>query len=83
MLQDYIFLHGIPYSNQVYHASCFKNHDFKMFGDSNHIKVKFCTVGDHRSDGLVEKIVLSVTFRLLAVVQDFQNYTLQDARLEP
>ena len=50
-----------------------------MFGDSNHIKVKFCTVGVHRSDGLVKKLVLSVTFRVLTEVQDFQNYTLQDA----
>ena len=37
-LQDYIFLHGIPYSIRVDHASCFTSLDFKLFCDSNNIK---------------------------------------------
>ena len=50
-LQDYIFLHGIPYSIMLDHATCFTSQDFKLFCDSNNIKIIFCTVGDHRSNG--------------------------------
>ena len=59
-LQVYTFLHGIPYSIRVDHASCFTSQDFKLFCDSNHIKIIFCTVGDHRSNGLNEKLVHTV-----------------------
>ena len=58
-LQDYIFLHGIPYLSQ----------DFKLFCVSNNIKIIFCTVGDHRSNGLVEKLVHTVKIKLLAISQ--------------
>ena len=78
-LQDYIFLHGIPYSIRVDHATCFTSQDFKLFCDSNKIKIIFCTVGDHRSNGLVEKLVHTVKIKLLAISQEHQKCTLQNA----
>ena len=59
-LQDYFYLHGIPNSIRVDHASCFTSQDFKLFCNSLNIKLIFCTVGDHRSNGLVEKLVHTV-----------------------
>ena len=77
-LQDYIFLHGIPYI-RVDHASCFTSQDFKLFCDSNKIKLIFCTVGDHRSNGLVEKLVHTAKIKVLAMSQKAQKCTLRDA----
>ena len=78
-LQDYIFLHGIPYSIRVDHATCFTSQDFKSFCDSNNIKIIFCTVGDHRSNGLVEKLVHTVKVKLLAISKEHHKTTLQNA----
>ena len=78
-LHDYIFLHGIPYSIRVDHATCFTSQDFKLFCDSNTIKIIFCTVGDHRSNGLVEKLVHTVKIKLLAISKEHQKCTLQNA----
>ena len=68
-LQDYIFLHGIRYSIRMDQASCFTSQDFKLFCDSNNNKIIFCTVGDHRSNGLVEKLTHTVKVKLLAISQ--------------
>ena len=77
--QEYIFLHGIPYSIRVDHATCFTCQDFKSFCDSNNIKIIFCTVGDHRSNGLVEKLVHTVKIKLLAISKEHDKSTLQNA----
>ena len=58
--QKLLHPHGIPYSNRADHASCFTSQVFKLFFISNNIELKFCTVEDHRSNGLVEKPVLNV-----------------------
>ena len=78
-LQEYIFLHGIPYSIRVDHATCFTCQDFKSFCDSNNIKIIFCTVGDHRSNGLVEKLAHTVKIKLLAISEEHDKSTLQNA----
>ena len=78
-LQDYIFLHGITYSIREDHATCFTSQNFKLFCDSNNIKIIFCTVGDHRSNGLVKKLVHTVKIKLLAISQEHQKCTLQKA----
>ena len=78
-LQDYFYLHGIPNSIRVDHASCFTSQDFKLFCNSLNIKLIFCTVGDHRSNGLVEKLVHTVKIKLLAMSLEQQKPTLQIA----
>ena len=47
-----------------------------MFCDPNNIKLIFCLVGDHRSDGIIEKLVHTV--KLLAMAHEDQKRTLQD-----
>ena len=79
VIQDYIFIHGIPYSIRVDHASCFTSQDFKLFCDSNNIKIIFCTVGDHLSNGLAEKLKHTVKIKLLVMAQEAQKCTLQIA----
>ena len=78
-LQDYFYLHGSPFSIRFDHAPCFISHDFKLFCDSNNFKLLFCTVGDHRSNSLVEKLVHTVKIKLLALSLDQQKPTLQHA----
>ena len=78
-LQDYIFLHGLPYSKKVDPASCFISQDLKLFCNSNNIKIIFCTVGDHRSNGLVEKLVHTVKIKLFVMSQEQQKCTLHNA----
>ena len=63
----------------VDHATCFTSQDFELFCDSNNIKIIFCTVGDHRSNKLVEKLVHTVKIKLLAILQEHQKCTLQNA----
>ena len=48
---------------------------FNFFWDLNNIKFIFCTVGDHRSNGLVEKLVHTVKFKLLAIAQETRKCT--------
>ena len=55
LLQDCFNLHGISNSIRV---SCFTSQDFKLFCNSFNIKLIFCTVGDHRYDGLVENLFI-------------------------
>ena len=78
-LQGYFYLHGIPNSIRVDHASCFTSQDFKLFCNSFNIKLKFCTVRDHRSNGLVEKLVHTVKIKLLAMSLEQQKLKLQTA----
>ena len=52
---------------------------FKIFCGSNNFKITFCTVGDHRSNGLLERLAHTVKTKLLAMPQEQQKYTLQNA----
>ena len=67
------------FSIMVDHATCFTSQDFKLFCDSNNIKTIFCTVGHHRSNGLVEKLVQTVKIKLLAISQEHHKCTRQNA----
>ena len=49
-----------------------------MFCDPTNIKLIFCLVGDHRSDGLIEKLVRTLKIKLLYMAQEDQKLTLQD-----
>ena len=65
----------------VDHAT--SSQDFKLFCDSNNIKIIFCTVSDHRSNGLVEKLVHTVKIKLLATsLAILQKCTLRNAVLK-
>ena len=66
-LNDYCHLQGFPWKIRVDHGSCFLSHNFKKFCEKFNIEIIFCTVGDHRSNGLVERLVYTIKSKLLAM----------------
>ena len=66
-LNEYCHLHGFPRKIKVDHGSCFLSSDFKNFCEKFNIEIIYCTVGNHRSNGLVEKLVYTIKSKLLAM----------------
>ena len=66
-MTDYCHLHGFPKSIRADHGSCFTSFDFRNFCEKNNIKLILCTVGDHRSNGVVERLIYIVKAKLLAM----------------
>ena len=64
-LNDYCHLHGVPKKIRVDNGSCFLSYDFKTFCEKYNIEIIYSTVGDHRSNGLVERLVFTVKSNLL------------------
>ena len=64
---DYCHLHGFPKSIRADHGSCFTSFDFRNVCEKNKIKLILCTVGDHRSNGVVERLIYTVKAKLLAL----------------
>ena len=66
-MTDYCHLHGFPKSIRADHGSCFNSFDFRNFCEKNNSKLILCTVGDHRSNGVVERLIYTVKAKLLAM----------------
>ena len=66
-MTDYCHLHGFPKSIRADHGSCFTSYDFRNFCEKNNIKLILCTLGDHRSSGVVERLIYTVKSKLLAM----------------
>ena len=66
-MTDYCHLHGFPKSIRADHGSCFTSFDFRNFCEKNNINLILCTVGDHRSNGVVERLIYTVKAKLLAM----------------
>ena len=66
-MTDYCHLHGFPKSIRADHGSCFISFDFRNFCEKNNINLILCTVGDHRSNGVVERLIYTVKAKLLAM----------------
>ena len=66
-LNDYCHLHWFPRKIWVNHESCFLSHDFKNFCEKFNIEIIYCTFGNHRSNGLVERLVYTIKSKLLAM----------------
>ena len=66
-MTDYCHLHGFPKSIRADHGSCFHFNDFRNFCEKNNIKLFLCTVGDHRYNGVVERLIYTVKAKLLAM----------------
>ena len=67
VMTDYCHLHGFPKSIRADHGSCFTSIDFRNFCEKNNIKLILCFVGDHRSNGVVERLIYTVKAKLLAI----------------
>ena len=66
-LNDLCHHHGFPRKIRVDHGSCFLSHDYTNFFKKFIIEIIYCTVGDHRSNGLVERLVYTIKSKLLAM----------------
>ena len=66
-MRDYCHLRGFPKSIRADHGSCFTSLDFRNFCEKNNINLILCTVGDHRSNGVVERLIYTVKAKLLAM----------------
>ena len=66
-LNDYCNLRGFLRKIRVDHGSCFLSSDFKNFCEKFNIEIIYCTFGDHRSNGLVERLVYTIKSKLLAM----------------
>ena len=66
-MTDYCHLHGFPKSIRADHGSCFISSDFRNFCEKINIKLILCTVGDHRSNGVLERLIYTVNAKLLAM----------------
>ena len=64
---DYCPLHGFPKSIIVDHGSCFISNEFRNFCKKNNLKLILCTVGDHKSNGVVQWFIYTVKAKLLAM----------------
>ena len=64
---DYRHLHGFPRKIRVDHGSCFLSHNFQNFCEKFNIEIIYCTVRDHRSNRLVERLVYTIKSKLLAM----------------
>ena len=69
-LNEYCHLHGFARKIRVDHASCFLSKDFKNFCKKYNIEIIYCTVGNHRLNGLVERLVYTIKPKFLELSLD-------------
>ena len=78
-LNDYCHLHGFPRKIRVDHGSCFFSQDFKNFCKKYNIEIIYCTVGDHRLNGLVERLVYTIKPKFLELSFDLPKPSLNSS----
>ena len=70
---------GISKKIRVDPGSCFLSLDLKSFFENHNIKTIYCTIGDHRSNGLVERLVNPVKSKLLTMSFDLPKHSLNSS----
>ena len=73
-MQRYISNNRVPRKLRCDQAQTFRAKRFQFSGNSNHIKVFFAPVDDHRSIGVVERLIQTLK-RRLEVMRIFANNT--------
>ena len=63
--QEYVLLHGIPRSIRLDQARCQTGQQFKAFCNQNNIQLIEAPIHDHRSIGLIERLIQSIKNRLV------------------
>ena len=74
-MSDYCNLHWYPKPNR----SCFIWNEIKNFCEKNNINLVSCTVGDHRSNGVIEHLIYTVKAKVLAMSSNKAKPTLNAA----
>ena len=73
-LEKYCKLHGIPRSIRCDLAQAFKAKEFDIFCKNKNIKLILAPAGDHRSTGMVERLIQTIK-RCLAVLDIDPNWS--------
>ena len=79
LLNNYCHLQGFPRKIIVEHRLCFLSHNFKSIWEKFKIETIYCTVSDHRSIGLVERLVYTVKSKTLALSDKLPKLTLNSS----
>ena len=78
-MSEHCQLHGYPKSIRAVHGSFFTSFDFRNFCEKNNINLILCTVGDHRSNVVVERLIYTIEAKLLAMLFNEPKPTLNAA----
>ena len=81
-LSKYIALHGLPRTISTDQGSGFISNEVREFCQEQNINVLFRPVGDHRTTGLVERLIRTIKGRLLAMAQEYPKPSLESALLK-
>ena len=72
-MQTQIVNHGVPRSVRCDQAQSFRAKKFMLFCKNNKIKLIFAPVDDHRSIGMVERLIRTLKSRLSVMKKDNRN----------
>ena len=78
-MSDYCHLNGFPKSISADHGSCFTSFDFRNFCEKNNNNLILYTVGDHRFNGVAERLIYTIKETLLAMPFNKPKRTLNAA----
>ena len=79
-LEKYIKFHGIPRNIRCDQAQAFKSRQFEIFCNNHNIKLILAPAGDHRANGMIERLIQTIKRRLSVLNNDpkWSKITLAD-----
>ena len=79
-LEKYIKFHGIPRNIRCDQAQAFKSKQFESFCNNHNIKLLLAPAGDHRANGMIERLIQTIKRRLSVLNNDpkWSKITLAD-----
>ena len=79
-LEKYLKFHGIPRNIRCDQAQAFKSRQFEIFCNNHFIKLILSPAGDHRANGMIERLIQTKKRRLSVLNNDpkWSNNTLAD-----
>ena len=69
-LEKYIKFHGIPRNIRCDQAQAFKSRQFEIFCNNHNIKLILAPAGDHRANGMIERLIQTIKRRLSVLNND-------------
>ena len=79
-LEKYTKFHGIPRNIRCDQAQAFKSRQFEIFCNNHNIKLILAPAGDHRANGMIERLIQTIKRRLSVLNNDpkWSKITLAD-----
>ena len=69
-IEKYIKFHGIPRNIRCDQAQAFKSRQFEIFCNNHNIKLILAPAGDHRANGMIERLIQTIKRRLSVLNTD-------------